>query len=150
MHADDTGRIAGVLGELGDGDGRRVAGENHIGRQQAAKGGKGFKLYLRILCDGLHYELDTLRSLERGARRDPSQRVGRLLMADGAFFLQAFQILLDRPQPAGESVVRDIDEYRVPAVLRKHVRDAVAHRTRANHRHLARLAHAARSLTAAG
>ena len=61
-------------------------------------------------------------------------------MADGAFRLKALEILLDRRKPAAERVVGGIDERRIPPMLRKHVSDAVAHRSRTHHGHLAHVA----------
>ena len=58
-------------------------------------------------------------------------------MTDNALLLQALQILLYRRKPAGESVIRDIDQHRIPAMLREHVRDPVPHRPGAHHGHLA-------------
>src|SRR6266487_4194208 len=135
MHADDLSRPVGALGKLGDGNRIGVAGEYRLGRRKAAKGGKDLELDVRVLGHRLDHELSIFRCLERGARRDPSQRVGRLLMADGAFPFHALQILLYRRKPAGERGIRHIDQRRPPAMLRKHVRDPVPHRPGAHHSH---------------
>src|SRR6266487_6911561 len=56
-------------------------------------------------------------------------------MTDNAFLLQALQILLYRRKPAGERVIRHINQRRIPAMLRKYVRDPVPHRPGAHHGH---------------
>src|SRR6266478_5755311 len=58
-------------------------------------------------------------------------------MTDNALLLQAFQILPDRRQPAGQCLFRYVDKRGIPAMLRKHVGDAIAHRPGADHGHFA-------------
>src|SRR5882762_5283768 len=58
-------------------------------------------------------------------------------MTDSAFLLQALETLFDCRKPAAKRVIRDVDEHSLPAVLRKHVRDAVAHRAGAHDGHFA-------------
>src|SRR5882757_1279872 len=54
-------------------------------------------------------------------------------MTDDAFLLQALQILLDRGEPASESIVCEIHQGNVPPMLRKRVRDPVPHRAGTHH-----------------
>src|SRR5258706_82448 len=65
-------------------------------------------------------------------------------MTDNALLLQAFQILPDRRQPAGQCLFRYVDKRGIPAMLRKHVGDSVAHRAGADHGHFAHPASQAR------
>src|SRR6266550_3459657 len=137
MHADDAGRVVGVLGELPDGNRGGVAGQYRLGRRKAAKGGKDLELDVRVLGHRLNHDFGALCGLERRAGLDPTNRIHRRLMTDNALLLQALETLFDCRKPAGERVIRDIDERRVPAMLRKDVRNAVPHRSGAHHGDLA-------------
>src|SRR6266550_3837389 len=134
MHADDFARPIGVLGELRDGNRGGVAGQYRLGRRKAAKGGKDLELDVRVLGHRLHHDLGIFRGLERLARLDPGHGIYRQLMTDDAFLLHALETLFDCRKPAGERVIRDIDEHSLPAVLREHMRDTVAHRSGTHHR----------------
>src|SRR6266550_1768733 len=134
MHADDFARPIGVLGKLRDGNRGGVAGQYRLGRRKAAKGGKDLELDVRVLGHRLHHDLGIFRGLERLARLDPGHGIYRQLMTDDALLLQALETLFDCRKPAGERVIRDIDEHSLPAVLREHMRDTVAHRSGTHHR----------------
>src|SRR5258706_376838 len=129
MHPDDPIGPLGHLGDFGDRDRRGVGREDRTFRRQAVQVLEDVELDVRVLGHRLHHDLSIFRGLERLARLDPSQRIGRQLMTDDAFLLQAFHVLPDRREPAGERCLRDVDQRDVPAVLRKHVRDPVAHRS---------------------
>src|ERR1041385_2667542 len=142
VHADHAGRVVGVLGQLRDGNGRGVAGKNRVGRRKAAKGGKDLELHLRVLGHRFHHDFGVLRRVQGHAGRNPCQDSRPLRVAHRALLDLALQILLDRLESAAERILGDVDQHRIPSVLREHVRDAVAHRTGAHH---GDFAHAARA-----
>src|ERR1044072_5618597 len=67
------------------------------------------------------------------AGRNPCQDSRPLRVAHRALLDLALQILLDRLESAAERILGDVDQHRIPSVLREDVRDAVAHRTGAHH-----------------
>src|SRR5882762_3619145 len=129
MHPDDPLRPLGHLGDFGDRDRRRVGREDRAFRRQPVQVLEDVELDVRVLGHRLHHDLGILRGLERSACRDPIQYSRALRTAHRALVHQAFHVLPDRREPAGESCLRNVDQRDVPPVLRKHVRDAVAHRS---------------------
>src|SRR5204862_1999892 len=61
---------------------------------------------------------------------DARKRLGSLLPAPGSLFHQLLDVRRDRLQPTIQCGLRGINQRNPPAMLRKHVRDAVAHRPR--------------------
>src|SRR5882762_1281592 len=129
MHPDDPLRPLGHLGDFGDRYRRGVGREDRAFRRQAVQVLEDVEFDLGIFRRGFDDDLEVVKVIEVGGGSDASERVCRLLMADGAFLLQAFEILLDRRNSAAEGILRDVDQRDVPPVLRKHVRDAVPHRS---------------------
>src|SRR5258706_506138 len=129
VHPDDPLGPLGQLGDFGDRYRRGVGREDRAFRRQAVQVLEDVELDLRIFRRGFDDEIEVVKVIEVGGGSDASERVCRLLMADGAFLLQAFETLLDRRNSAAEGIRRDVDHRDVPALLREDVRDPVAHRS---------------------
>src|SRR5207247_4454525 len=86
------------------------------------------------LSRGFDDNLGVLRRFEGCRRAKSREQVTPFRRRYHALRRLSFRILLDRRHAAAERIGGDIDQHRLPPVLRKHVRDAVAHRPRSHHR----------------
>src|SRR6266581_8770846 len=93
---------------------------------------ENLELDLGIFGRGFDNEIGTFHGIERRARLDSAKRLCSLLPAPCSLFHQASNVCLNRLERAGERIGGDIDQRDVPALLREHVRDAVAHRSSAD------------------
>src|SRR6266566_2756243 len=132
VHADDLSGPLGLRRDLCDRNRGRVRREDRGWRSEPIEVLENLELDLGIFGRGFDNEIGTLHGIERRARLDSAKRLCSLLLAPCSLFHQASNVCLNRLERAGERIGGDIDQRDVPALLREHVRDAVAHRSSAD------------------
>src|SRR6266540_66676 len=137
VHAYDAVGALRLLGDFGDRYRRSVGREDRAFGSQTVQLLEDVELGVGIFGRSLDHERGILHGIKRSVRLDPAEHIYRQLMTDDAFLLQALHVLLDRCEPAGECILRNINQRYGPPMLRKDVCDPVPHRSGSHHRHLA-------------
>jgi hypothetical protein len=133
VHADDPVGPAGGRAELGDGDGRRVGGEDGFGLRQLVELPEDFGLDFEFFRHGLDDEVGAGERRKLRRRRDAADDVALLLVLQSLLVNVALEAAVDGPHPAFEKLRGHVAQQHAVAGARRHLRDAVAHRPRPDH-----------------
>src|SRR5690349_3038413 len=134
VHPDHLRRTLRLDCQRRDRDRRRVAREDRPRWSQAIEVAKDLELDVGLLGRRFDDELHVAHGVEAGRRSDARQGGVALLRGDRSLLDLPLEVRPDLGQHAFEQSGRDVDQGGVPAVLREHVRDAVAHRPGAHYR----------------
>src|SRR6266508_1397897 len=143
VHADDTLRMFGCFGDLGNGQRRGVRGENRVRACQTIELGKDLALELELFEHRLDDEVALGEIAERGGELEAAERRIAICHGQSALLDGARQITLDRRASALPELVAHLATDRVESRLDAHLRDAGAHRPEADDPDLANIHYSA-------
>src|SRR5690606_36517114 len=141
VEPDDPRRVAARRRDLGHAQRRGVGAEDRVLRRVLSEQGEGLDLQLHALGDRLDDQIRVGdRRLELGRGVDARPRRVTIAGAQHVLLDQLGEALVDLRQPPLEEGRLDVAHRDLHPRRRTHLRDAVAHRAGAEHRHLPNLA----------
>ena len=139
VHADDTLGMLGRLGDLPDGDRRRVRREDCLRRDDALELGEGLALRLELLDDRFDHQIALGEIRELGRERQPAERGVALLGGHLPLLDRTAEVMLDRPAGTLAQLLAHLAADGLEAGLGRDLRDPRSHRPETDHSDLANL-----------
>ena len=139
VHADDPLGMLGRLGDLPDGDRRRVRGQDCLRPNDAVELGEGLPLRLELLDDRLDHQIAVGEIRELGRERQPADRGVALLGCHLPLLDRTAEVVLDRPAGTLAELLAHLAAHGLEAGLGRDLRDPRSHRPETDHSDLANL-----------